>query len=183
MSGLAAFNLMRWVAEHAHLLKPPVLNRTLWQDTDFIVQIVGGPNIRTDYHDDPYEEFFHQLKGNMVLKTVQHGALVDVPIREGEVLLLPPHVPHSPQRPEPDSVGLVVERTRPAGVKDGFEWYCGNCATRIWRREIQLRDIVTDLPPVFEEYYGTMASGACPTCGHPNPKKLTVRSTFRGQYT
>ena len=32
---------------------------------DFIVQVVGGPNQRTDYHLDPYEECFYQLKGDM----------------------------------------------------------------------------------------------------------------------
>ena len=172
---LASFNLMKWVAENRHLLRPPVLNQTIFKDSDFIVQVVGGPNVRTDYHDDPYEEFFYQLKGDMVLKVVEDGKLRDIPIDAGGVLLLPPHVPHSPQRPDPESIGLVVERTRPAGVLDAFEWYCGRCATRIWRREVQVRSIVADLPPVFEEYYGTVASGACPTCGTPNPKKISIR--------
>jgi 3-hydroxyanthranilate 3,4-dioxygenase len=51
---LASFNLMQWVADNRELLRPPVANRTLFADSDFIVQIVGGPNLRTDYHDDPY---------------------------------------------------------------------------------------------------------------------------------
>ena len=68
----------------------------------------------------------------------------------------------------------MVERTRPPGVLDAFEWYCGKCASRIWRREVQVRSIVADLPPVFEEYYGNVANGTCPSCGAPNPKKLTV---------
>lgn len=172
--GLASFNLMKWIDENRHLLRPPVLNQTIFRDSDFIVQVVGGPNVRTDYHDDPYEEFFYQLKGDMVLKVVEDGALKDVPIREGNVLLLPPHVPHSPQRPDPESVGLVVERSRPAGVLDAFEWYCASCGTKIWRREVQVRSIVTDLPPVFEEYYGTVAAGTCPGCGTPNPKKIVA---------
>ncbi|MPY70545.1 MAG: 3-hydroxyanthranilate 3,4-dioxygenase [Alphaproteobacteria bacterium] len=171
---LASFNLMQWIEDNRALLRPPVLNRTLFTDSDFIVQIVGGPNVRTDYHDDPYEEFFYQLKGDIVLKVVEDGALRDVPIAEGNVLLLPPHVPHSPQRPDPESIGLVVERARPADVLDAFEWYCGACATRIWRREVHVADIVRDLPPVFEEYYGSVADGACPSCGAPNPKKISV---------
>ena len=171
---LASFNLMKWIEENRHLLRPPVLNQTIFKDSDFIVQVVGGPNVRTDYHDDPYEEFFYQLKGDMVLKVVEDGTLKDVPIREGNVLLLPPHVPHSPQRPDPESIGLVVERTRPAGVLDAFEWYCTRCATSIWRREVQVRSIVADLPPVFEEYYGTVAAGTCPGCGASNPKKISA---------
>ena len=30
---LAAFNLKRWIDEHRHLLKPPVGNKLVWQDT------------------------------------------------------------------------------------------------------------------------------------------------------
>jgi 3-hydroxyanthranilate 3,4-dioxygenase len=172
--GLASFNLMKWVDENRHLLRPPVLNQTIFKNTDFIVMVVGGPNVRTDYHVDPYEEFFYQLKGNMTLKVVEDGKPKDVPIGEGNILLLPPNVPHSPQRPEPDSIGLVVERARPEGVMDAFEWYCQSCATRVWRREVQVANIVTDLPPVFEEYYGMVAGGSCPTCGAPNPKKITA---------
>ena len=174
MTGLNSFNLFGWIEENRHLLRPPVLNQTIYSDSDFIVMVVGGPNVRTDYHDDPYEEFFYQLKGDMVLKVVEDGELRDVPINEGNILLLPAHVPHSPQRPDPESIGLVIERSRPDGVLDGFEWYCGNCATRIHRREVQVRNIVADLPPVFEEYYSTVADGVCPNCGNPNPKKIAA---------
>ncbi len=174
MSGLASFNLFQWIEDNRHLLRPPVLNQTIYKQGDFIIMIVRGPNVRTDYHDDPFEEFFYQLKGDMVLKTVEDGELRDVPIAEGNILLLPPHLPHSPQRPDPESIGMVIERARPDGVFDGFEWYCENCATRIHRREVQVRNIVTDLPPVFEEYYETIADGNCPDCGHPNPKKISA---------
>src|SRR5690554_8181453 len=86
------FNLMTWIENNRELLKPPVLNRTLWQNTDFIVQIVGGPNERTDFHDDPYEEFFYQLKGNIILRVMEEGRRRNIPISKGEVFLLPPHV-------------------------------------------------------------------------------------------
>ena len=176
MGNLASFNLMQWIDDNRHLLKPPVLNQTVYKDSDFIIMIVGGPNLRTDYHVDPYEEFFYQLKGNMTLKTVENGALRDVPITEGNILLVPPGVPHSPQRPESESFGMVVERARPDGVLDAFEWYCGTCATRLHHRDVQVRDIVSDLPPVFEEYYGTVANDVCPECGAPNPKKSTAEA-------
>ena len=107
---LAAFNFRRWIDEHAHLLKPPVGNQLVFREAeDLIVQVVGGPNARTDYHDDPYEEFFFQLRGDMLLKGIEDGRPVDIPIREGEILLIPGHFRHSPQRPA-GSIGLVVER-------------------------------------------------------------------------
>ena len=103
---LAAFNFSRWIDEHAHLLKPPVGNQLVFREAeDLIVQVVGGPNARTDYHDDPYEEFFYQLRGDIVLKVIEDGRPRDIPMREGEILLLPGHVRHSPQRPQPGSVG------------------------------------------------------------------------------
>ena len=97
---LRAFNFQKWISENQHLLKPPVGNKKVFEEGEMTVQVVGGPNERTDYHDDPVEEFFYQLKGNMVLKVVENGEFYDVPIREGEVFLLPAHVRHSPQRPQ-----------------------------------------------------------------------------------
>ena len=98
MSRLAAFNFQKWIEDNKHLLKPPVGNQQIWKDADLMVTVVGGPNKRTDYHDDPVEEFFYQLKGDMLLKLYDGKEFYDVPIREGEIFLLPPHVRHSPQR-------------------------------------------------------------------------------------
>src|SRR5690242_10370564 len=119
---LQAFDFRRWIDEHRHLLKPPVGNKRVFRDSEFIIMVVGGPNARKDYHVDPGEEFFYQLEGDMLLKTVQEGKLVDVPIRAGEILLLPAGVPHSPRRGG-DTVGLVIERERRPGESDGFQWY------------------------------------------------------------
>jgi 3-hydroxyanthranilate 3,4-dioxygenase len=163
------FNLLQWIEDNKELFKPPVLNQVLWKNTDFIVMVVGGPNVRTDFHDDPYEEFFHQIKGNIVLELIHEGKRHPVPIREGDVYLIPPHTRHRPQRPEADSFGVVVERTRPAGVYDAFEWYCENCVALLHRREVHVSNIVRDLPPVFQEYYGTPDLQLCKKCGFRNP--------------
>ena len=89
MTPLQAFNLHRWIDQHRHVLKPPVGNKRVFEDGDFIIMVIGGPNSRQDYHVDPGQEFFYQLEGDIVLKTMQDGRPVDVPIRQGEVLLLP----------------------------------------------------------------------------------------------
>ena len=109
MQSLQALNLRQWIDANRAQLRPPVGNKRVFRDGDFIIMVVGGPNARKDYHVDPGEEFFYQLEGEMVLRTMQEGRAVELPIRAGEVLLLPPKVPHSPQRPA-NTVGLVIER-------------------------------------------------------------------------
>jgi 3-hydroxyanthranilate 3,4-dioxygenase len=169
---LKAFNFQRWIAENQHFLKPPVGNKQLFDTkTDMTVMIVGGPNQRVDFHDDPVEEFFYQLKGDMVLKIAENGKIYDVPVREGEVFLIGPHIPHSPQRPIPGSVGLVVEGTRRDTDIDGFEWFCFKCGERVHRVEIQVKDIVKDLPPLFSAFYANEAARTCKNCGTVHPGK------------
>ena len=168
MSQLAAFNLRQWIDQHRDLLQPPVGNARILPEGDFIVMAIGGPNLRTDYHDDPGEEIFYQVEGDMILRIIEDGRPTDIPIREGEMFLLPVRVRHSPQRPA-NSVGVVVERVRRPGELDGFEWYCEACHALVHRREVELKSIYEDLPPVFDEYYGDASLRRCAACGHANP--------------
>ena len=163
MRSLHPFNLKRWIDEHRHLLKPPVGNKRIFRDSEFIIMAVGGPNARKDFHVDPGEEFFHQLEGDMLLRTVQGGHVVDLPIREGEILLLPPHVPHSPQR-FPDTVGLVIERQRRAGELDGFQWYCERCEALLFEERVILTDIETQFPGIFERFFSSLELRTCRRC-------------------
>lgn len=171
MSQLKAFNFMAWIEEHKHLLKPPVGNVQIWQNTDMMVTVVGGPNQRTDFHDDPVEEFFYQLKGDMVLKVIEEGECKDVFIREGDIFFLPKHVRHSPQRPMEGSIGLVIEPKRPDGLQDAFEWYCFDCNALVHRTEVTLNSIVDDLPPVYQAFYDSKDARTCPDCGQLHPGK------------
>jgi 3-hydroxyanthranilate 3,4-dioxygenase len=159
------FNIAAWIDEHRALLQPPVGNAQVWSDADFIVTVVGGPNERADYHDDPFEEFFYQLRGNMTLRVIDDGVRRDIAINEGDIFLLPPHVRHSPQRPVPGSVGLVIERRRPPDTMDAFEWYCNACDCIVYRVELHVQSIVTDLPPLFDAFYGSAEKRRCANCG------------------
>ena len=161
---LKAFDFQRWIDDHRTALKPPVCNQQVFADNDFIVMVVGGPNSRDDYHLDEGPEFFYQMEGEMVLKTIQDGARVDIPIRAGEILMLPPRVPHSPQR-GPDSIGLVVERKRLDSELDGFMWYCDNCDQKLYEEFVYVDDIVAQLPPIFERFYSSVANRTCERCG------------------
>jgi 3-hydroxyanthranilate 3,4-dioxygenase len=164
MAATPPFNLHRWIEQNRDLLRPPVGNKLLFEDSSFIIMAVGGPNSRKDYHHDPSEEFFFQIEGNMVLKTVQNGRLMDVPIREGEMYLLPAEVPHSPQRPA-GSVGLVVERRRSSRELDGFSWYCENCGHQLCLERVAVGNIETQLPEIFAKFYSSLARRTCSVCG------------------
>ncbi len=158
------FNLRLWVDQNRHLLQPPVGNKLLFQDSEFIIMAVGGPNSRKDFHHDPAEEFFFQLERSMVLRIAEHGTLRDIPIREGEVFLLPPEVPHSPQRPA-GSVGIVVERRRRPGELDGFSWYCDHCGNRLHLERVAVSNIETQLPAIFSRFYSSVEHRTCEVCG------------------
>ncbi|MFO7306436.1 MAG: 3-hydroxyanthranilate 3,4-dioxygenase [Gammaproteobacteria bacterium] len=164
MSPLKPFNFRAWIDEHRELLKPPVCNKQVFEDSEFIIMVVGGPNSRTDYHDDPGEEFFYQLEGDMILRTIQDGKRVDIPIREGEIFLLPAHVPHSPQR-FANTVGLVIERRRRPDEQDGFLWYCDQCTHLLYSEYVHVTDIEKQLPPIFDRFYQSEQHRRCPACG------------------
>ena len=123
-------NFERWLAENEHLLKPPVGNRQIWQDADFMVTVVGGPNQRTDFHDDPVEEYFYQFKGNAHFLIWDRDRYERVHLTEGDMFLMAPHVVHSPQRPEAGSRCLVIERQRPQSERDAL-WRACSGANKI----------------------------------------------------
>ena len=77
---------------------------------------------------------------------------------------LPPNVPHSPQRPA-NTVGIVIERKRDTGELDGFQWYCENCGTKLYEEFVQLENIVTQLPPIFEKFWNDKDKRTCKKCG------------------
>lgn len=163
-------NFQRWLDENAHLLKPPVGNQQIWKDANFMVTVVGGPNERSDFHDDPSEEFFYQFKGNANLLIWDRGQYERVHLKEGDMFLMAPHVKHSPQRPEAGSMCLVVEHVRDQGDLDAFQWSCAKCGTVVQRYELQLNNIVTDLPPVYDQFYATSETErTCPQCSEVHP--------------
>lgn len=165
---LQPFNFKQWIESHRHLLKPPVGNKLLYPVGDFVLMVVGGPNARSDFHVDPGEEFFYQVEGDMVLRTVQEGRIVDIPIREGEMFLLPANMPHSPQR-LPNTVGLVVERRRHAGEQDGLQWYCEDCHQKLYEEFFELTNIETQFAPVFQRFYDSLEHRTCRHCGQVSP--------------
>jgi 3-hydroxyanthranilate 3,4-dioxygenase len=168
MKSLTPFNLNAWIDEHRDVLRPPVCNRQVFDEDDFIVMIVGGPNSRRDYHVDEGPELFFQVEGDMLLQVIDDGRRRDITIREGDMLLLPPRVPHSPQR-FADTVGLVVERKRLPHELDGFMWFCEECDNKLYEEHVYVDDIVAQLPPIFDRFYSSEENRRCDQCGATAP--------------
>ncbi len=160
---LPPINFKNWIDKNRHLFKPPVGNQVVYEDTEFIIMVVGGPNTRKDYHIDEGEEFFYQLEGRMVLRIIENKKTKDININEGEIFLLPPKVPHSPQRFE-NTVGLVIERKRRKGELDAFQWYCDKCHTLLYEYFFPLTNIVTQLPPIFDGFWKDDDARTCKCC-------------------
>jgi 3-hydroxyanthranilate 3,4-dioxygenase len=151
------FNLNQWIADNRDLLKPPVGNKNLYHDAgDYIVMIVGGPNARKDYHFNETEELFYQLEGDIEVGIQEDGKAVTIPIKEGEMFLLPANVPHQPRR-GPNTVGLVIEVKRDdRELQDGLQWYCETCNNLLHEYRFVLHNIEKDFLPRFREFYGNV---------------------------
>jgi 3-hydroxyanthranilate 3,4-dioxygenase len=159
----SVYNLKAWVQENRAQLKPPVGNKMVYRDREFLVMVVGGPNRRKDFHVEEGEEFFYQIEGDIVVRIMEDGQSKDIPIREGEIFLLPARVPHSPQRPE-NTVGLVIERIRKEGELDHLRWYCDHCGEVLHDSAFQLEDLGTQLKPIIENFYADEGLRTCKHC-------------------
>lgn len=166
MDIIKPFNLIQWIEENRHLLKPPVGNKNLYVDSgDYIVMIVGGPNARKDYHYNETEELFYQLEGNAKVIIQENGERKEFELNAGDMYLHPAKTPHSPVRSE-GSIGLVIERKREGrGFTDGLLWFCDNCNHQLHEVYFELHDIEKDFLPHFKEYYNSIDLRTCKKCG------------------
>ena len=159
------FNFKKWIDENRDLLKPPVNNKVVYKDTEFIVMVVGGPNSRKDYHFNESEEFFYQLEGDIKVKLQIDGKAEEFDIKEGDIFLLPPKVPHNPIRFK-NTIGLVMERRRREGEMDGLIWFCEKCNTKLFEEKFVLNDIASQFQGVFEKFYKSVELRTCKSCSH-----------------
>jgi len=164
MALVTPLNFKKWIDDNRHLLKPPVGNKCVWEDGEYIVMVVGGPNSRKDYHYNETPEFYYQVEGDIVLKVIDEGEPKDIHIREGDIFLLPAGVHHSPQRPA-NTIGLVIESKRPSGMEDACVWFCESCGHKLYRENFALNNIVKDLPVIFDKFYEDDSNCTCEKCG------------------
>ncbi|MCZ6874092.1 MAG: 3-hydroxyanthranilate 3,4-dioxygenase, partial [bacterium] len=159
------FNLTKWIATSMSGNMGSVGNKEVFRHADFIFMIVKGPNQRNDYHIDPYDEIFYQLKGNIYVKYRDAQDREQVAeVKEGEVMIINAFTPHSPIRP-PNTLGLVLERPRVAGEKDGILWYCDGCGHTLHQLEMDCQDIETQLKAELDAFNADLDRRTCANCG------------------
>ena len=168
---LPPLNLTKWIKQNAKHLKPPVSNKELFTGSDDVILFVsGGPNTRNDFHVNPTQELFYQLKGDIAvrIRPLDGSKPREVIVKEGELFLLPRWVPHRPQRPK-GTVGLIVEFPRPEGPGglDGLQWYCPTCDHLVHDARFRLKRIDEDLAVVMHDFWeGPAQRRTCGKCGY-----------------
>jgi len=172
-STLKAINLWRFIEEHKDQLKPPVNNKVIWKDAELMVMVLGGPNKRRDFHVDPSEEIFYQLKGDCYVEIITPAGKREViTVKEGEMFLLPANVPHSPHRVA-DTIGIVIERNRAKGELEHFVWYCDQCDHEMHRATVQLTNIEVQVKEAILGFDGSLELRTCQNCGYVMPPEAS----------
>jgi 3-hydroxyanthranilate 3,4-dioxygenase len=161
---LRAFGLREWIDQNKAAFSGPVANKEVFPDSEFIFQIIRGPNARNDFHVDPGDEIFYQLEGAIRVDIVEDGTRRQELVREGDVLLVPAGVPHSPLRPA-KSWGLVVERKRRPDELDGILWFCEGCNAKLYERSFPMQDIGSEIRAAIEDFYASREHRTCKSCG------------------
>lgn len=101
----------------------------------------------------------------MLLKVVEEdGTFRDIPIREGEMFLLPPNVPHNPVR-FADTVGIVLEQPRPPKSQDRLRWYCQNCQQIVYESAFHCTDLGTQIKEAVNSFKEDAQKRTCQSCG------------------
>jgi 3-hydroxyanthranilate 3,4-dioxygenase len=171
---LPPINLMKWVEENRDKLKPPVGNKYIYDGEDFFVMVIGGPNARNDFHVTNSEEYFYQVKGDVTVRIREGDRIVDYPLREGETFFIPGNVPHCPVRP-PNTIGVVVERVRPAGETEHLVFYCEKCGKLVHDLEFDCKDIVEHFRDAMEAFWADEKLSTCKNCGTRVTKPRPVK--------
>lgn len=169
-----SMNLWKIIEDNKELLKPPVNNKVLWENSEFLIMLIGGPNARREFHVDPSDELFYQIKGSCFVECINdEGKREVVEVKEGEMFLLPANVPHSPHRVA-DTFGIVVERKRKSGELEDLVWLCDQCDAELHRVTMQLTDIGKQIKEGIDGFNASEELRTCHHCGHVMSETVSV---------
>lgn len=167
-----SLNILQVIEDNKDLLKPPVNNKELWNDSEFLIMLLGGPNARRDFHVDPSDEIFYQIKGSCYVEIINdEGKREVIEVKEGEMFTLPANVPHSPHRVA-DTYGIVIERKRKQGELEDVAWFCDQCDHELHRVRTQITDIGKQLGEAIAHFNSSLELRTCDNCGYVMPEKV-----------
>ena len=165
MAELESVHLMRWIETNRGAFAPPVANKEVFPESEFIYQIIRGPNARNDFHVDPGDEIFYQLAGDITVRCREaSGAFRDVPVRQGEAMLVRAGTPHCPIRPA-GTWGLVIERKRRPDERDGLAWFCDRCGAKLHETTFSVTNIEVELLDAIKQFNASPSQRTCKKCG------------------
>jgi 3-hydroxyanthranilate 3,4-dioxygenase len=171
MLPLVSKDLWQWIEENRDSFEPPVGNKVVWEDSQYTAMVVRGPNARRDFHIDPSDEIFFQLKGDIVVEHLDPQAKRQrTLLGEGEIFLLPAMVPHSPHRPA-GSWGLVIEIKRRPDQTESLLWLCERCDAQLHQVTMHVADIERELKTAIESFDASDDLRTCRSCGYIQPAK------------
>lgn len=153
-NGVVIYDVDEWIQENKKFFLPPVCNKMMHHKGQMKAFYVGGPNQRKDYHLEEGEELFYMVKGDMCLKVVEQGKHKDIPIKEGEMFLLPACIQHSPQR-NADTIGMVLERERAIEELDALRYFVDGTTESLYEEWFHVEDLGTQLAPVIKRYFAS----------------------------
>src|SRR5256712_2650688 len=169
MANIAPLHLIRWIDEHKELFSGPVANKEVFPESEFIYQIIRGPNARNDFHIDPGDEIFYQLRGDITVRCIDaDGKPRDIKVREGEVMLCRAGTPHCPIRPA-DTWGLVIERKRRADELDRLAWVCEGGGGKLHQATFPRPHIQGEIRAAIQRFNASAALRTCQKCGAELP--------------
>lgn len=165
MAEMVPIHLIQWIEANKQFFQPPVANKEVFPESEFIFQIIRGPNARNDFHIDPGDEIFYQLKGDIRLQLIDgNGKRQERALREGEVMLVRAGTPHCPIRPA-GTWGLVVERKRRRDELDGLAWFCERCQGKLHEVRFSVASIETTLKEAIQAFNANQSLRTCTRCG------------------
>ena len=163
-----AISLWQWSAQNRDAFQPPSGAKLLFEDSEFVVLIIRGPNDRRDFHVDPSDELFYQLEGDIRVDTMgEDGRRQGHAVKEGQFLLVPHSVPHSPHRPA-GTTGLVVERKRRPDESESFVWYCEKCGLELHRLDKRVSELTREVNETIRNFNASPELQRCRHCGFDN---------------
>jgi 3-hydroxyanthranilate 3,4-dioxygenase len=123
-----------------------------------------GPERAERFPSGRFGRFFYQLKGDIKVRIREGDRIVDHLVREGETFFIPPNVVHAPVRP-PNTLGMVVERRRPAGEREHVIFYCDNCGALVEDIDFDCADIVQAFSQAMLDFWQDDVRRTCKNCG------------------